>query len=93
MFYFLSLQDNCSSMEKLVTSQVDAIIAALQQRKEELITYIRREKEYKLRSLKAEVSSLTHRLQQTTALIQFCIEALKETDPSAYLQVCKRHSV
>ncbi|ODN00190.1 E3 ubiquitin-protein ligase TRIM9 [Orchesella cincta] len=81
------MMDNCTSMEGLVTTQVDAIIAALQQRKEELITYIRREKDYKLRSLKAEVSSLTHRLQQTTALIHFCIEALKETDPSAYLQI------
>lgn len=78
-------------MESLMTSQVDAIIAALQQRKEELITYIRREKDYKLRSLKAEVSSMTHRLQQTTALIHFCIEALKETDPSAYLQVSFPH--
>ena len=74
-------------MENLVAAQVDGIVEALQQRKQELITYIRREKEYKLRSLKTEVSSHTQRLQQTTALIQFCIEALKETDPSAYLQV------
>ena len=74
-------------MENLVTAQVDSIVEALQQRKQELISYIRREKEYKLRSLKTEVSSHTQRLQQTTALIQFCIEALKETDPSAYLQV------
>jgi hypothetical protein len=50
-----------------------------------LIIFI--EKEYKLRSLKAEVSSHGARLQQTTALIQFCIEALKETDPLAFLQV------
>ena len=75
-------------MENLVSAQVDAIIETLQQRKQELVTYIRREKEYKLRSLKTEVSSHTQRLQQTTALIQFCIEALKDTDPSAFLQVC-----
>ena len=74
-------------MEYLVTSQIDTIIEALQTRKQELISFIHREKEYKLRSLKSEVSSHAQKLQQTTALIQFCIEALKESDPSAYLQV------
>lgn len=74
-------------MENLVTAQIDAIVEALQQRKLELCNFIKKEKEYKLRSLKAEVSSHTQRLQQTTSLIQFCIEALKETDPLAYLQV------
>lgn len=29
----------------------------------------------------------TGKLQQTTGLIQFCIEALKETDNAAFLQV------
>lgn len=31
----------------------------------------------------------TGKLQQTTGLIQFCIEALKETDNAAFLQVWK----
>lgn len=31
--------------------------------------------------------SCTGKLQQTTGLIQFCIEALKETDSAAFLQV------
>ncbi|ENN78546.1 hypothetical protein YQE_04989, partial [Dendroctonus ponderosae] len=34
-----------------------------------------------------QVTTCTSRLQQTTALLQFCIEALKETDSSAFLQV------
>lgn len=33
-------------------------------------------------------TSCTGKLQQTTGLIQFCIEALKETDSAAFLQVC-----
>lgn len=32
-------------------------------------------------------TSCTGKLQQTTGLIQFCIEALKETDSAAFLQV------
>jgi len=75
------------SLESQVAAQVDAIIESLQKRKQELINFIQKEKEYKLRSLKTEVSSQGQRLQQTTALIQFCIEALKETDPLAFLQV------
>lgn len=34
-------------------------------------------------------ASCTGKLQQTTGLIQFCIEALKETDSAAFLQVLK----
>ena len=70
-----------------MAAQIDTIIATLQNRKQELTAYIQREKEYKLKSLKSDVSSHAQRLLQTTALIQFCIEALKETDPCAYLQV------
>lgn len=33
----------------------------------------------------------TGKLQQTTGLIQFCIEALKETDNAAFLQVYNQH--
>nr|CAH7741146.1 unnamed protein product [Callosobruchus chinensis] len=34
-----------------------------------------------------QAATCTQRLQQTTALLQFCIEALKETDSAAFLQV------
>jgi hypothetical protein len=84
---FCPLQESSLSLEKQMAHQMDAIIECLQKRKQELMDFIRKEKEYKLRSLKAEVTSHGQRLGQTTALIQFCIEALKETDPLAFLQV------
>ncbi|KAH8248882.1 hypothetical protein KR032_003968 [Drosophila birchii] len=37
--------------------------------------------------LQDQQSNCTGKLQQTTGLIQFCIEALKETDSAAFLQV------
>lgn len=37
--------------------------------------------------LQEQQSSCTGKLQHTTGLIQFCIEALKETDSAAFLQV------
>lgn len=39
--------------------------------------------------IKDQQSNCTGKLQQTTGLIQFCIEALKETDSAAFLQVSR----
>lgn len=57
MQFIFFLQESSLSLEKQVTAQVDAIIENLQRRKHELMEFIHKEKEYKLRSLKAEVSS------------------------------------
>ncbi|GFX26786.1 e3 ubiquitin-protein ligase TRIM9 [Trichonephila clavipes] len=40
-----------------------------------------------MKSLKEQVTVCTSKLQQTTGLLQFCIEALKETDPTTFLQI------
>lgn len=59
----------------------------------QLLECIRQDKELRVRALKDQVVTCTQRLQQTTALLQFCIEALKETDSSAFLQVsCFSHA-
>lgn len=41
--------------------------------------------------LQEQQLNCTGKLQQTTGLIQFCIEALKETDSAAFLQVSRRN--
>lgn len=41
----------------------------------------------RIRSLKEQSNLCTKRLQNATGLLQFCIEALKETDNAAFLQV------
>lgn len=51
------------------------------------MTFARKEKDYKLRILRDQVMACTGKLQQTTGLIQFCIEALKDNDSLSYLQV------
>lgn len=38
-------------------------------------------------TVQEQQSNCTSKLQKTTSLIQFCIEALKETDNAAFLQV------
>uniref|UniRef100_A0A182VKU6 Fibronectin type-III domain-containing protein n=1 Tax=Anopheles merus TaxID=30066 RepID=A0A182VKU6_ANOME len=79
--------DSCIEFERLVTVQCEALIAAINARRDVLLDVIRSDKEAKIRTLKDQQASCTGKLQQTTGLIQFCIEALKETDSAAFLQV------
>lgn len=81
------LQENCEEFEAVVTAQCDALIEAIRNRRAQLLECIRQDKEMRVRALKEQVVTCTARLQQTTALLQFCIEALKETDSAAFLQV------
>lgn len=84
---FLCSQDNCTTFESTVEEQCLQLAAALEARKQQLLEFVRQERELRLRSLREQVTSCTARLQQTTALLQFCIEALKETDSVTFLQV------
>ncbi|KAL1479600.1 hypothetical protein MTO96_051722 [Rhipicephalus appendiculatus] len=59
----------------------------LEARRRELLAFARREREAKLKALKGQLANCTVTLQRTTALLQFCIEALKETDHAAFLQI------
>lgn len=81
------VNENCEDFEAIVTAQCDALIEAIHLRRAQLLECIRQDKEIRIRALKEQVTTCTSRLQQTTALLQFCIEALKETDSSAFLQV------
>uniref|UniRef100_A0A5S6QUH1 RING-type E3 ubiquitin transferase n=1 Tax=Trichuris muris TaxID=70415 RepID=A0A5S6QUH1_TRIMR len=80
-------QSNSADVGAFIVGQCDRMIAALQQRKEALLNMAMREKEHKNRLLRDQISSCTNLLQKTNGLIQFCIEALKEVDPVAFLQV------
>ncbi|XP_001988736.2 E3 ubiquitin-protein ligase TRIM9 isoform X3 [Drosophila grimshawi] len=79
--------ESCIEFERVVHAQCDALIQAIHERREYLLEAIRNDKDTKIRILKDQQSNCTGKLQQTTGLIQFCIEALKETDSAAFLQV------
>lgn len=59
----------------------------LQSRKARLIEAARQTREARVRLLRDQVSRCAGHLQNTTGLLTFCIEALKETDSAAFLQV------
>lgn len=73
--------------EGVVSAQCDALIEAIQLRRDQLLECIRQDKELRVRALREQVGNCTSKLQQTTGLLQFCIEALKETDSASFLQV------
>ena len=73
--------------EALVTSQCDSLIDALKRRKQELLEFVSHEREMKTKILKDQAASCTSHLQRTTGLLYFCVEVLKESDPTSFLQV------
>ncbi|KAG5674656.1 hypothetical protein PVAND_004610 [Polypedilum vanderplanki] len=79
--------ESCMEFERLVSAQCESLIQMIHERREFLLDTIRIDKEAKLRTLKEQQLNCTGKLQQTNGLIQFCIEALKETDSAAFLQV------
>ncbi|KAK6640188.1 E3 ubiquitin-protein ligase trim9 [Polyplax serrata] len=81
------VNENCTDFEDSITVQCDQLIESINEKKLQLIDFIRQDKETKLKLLKEQVSTCTYKLQHTTGLLQFCIEALKETDSTAFLQV------
>lgn len=75
------------ALEEEVEDRVANLISMLQARKSRLIEAARQTREARVRSLRDQVARCATHLQATTALLTFCIEALKETDSAAFLQI------
>ena len=63
------------------------MIHMLELKKKELVDFIETEKMIKTKSIKDKVGYLSSKIQKTTGLLQFCVETLKEQDPSSFLQI------
>ncbi|KRZ14047.1 E3 ubiquitin-protein ligase TRIM9 [Trichinella zimbabwensis] len=81
------VQTNSVDFEALIVTQCDKLIVAIEQRKQELLDLALREKETKNQLFRDQIFNCTNQLQKTTGLVQFCIEALKEVDPIAFIQI------
>lgn len=80
-------QEECVTLEEEVEDRVTNLVSLLQARKLRLIEAARQTREARVRSLRDQVARCATHLQATTALLTFCIEALKETDSAAFLQI------
>lgn len=81
------LQVNSHELELQVRRQCDALIEAVERRKSELISSISQHRLRKHQSFNEHMSECTTKLHRNTGLLQFAIETLKESDPSAFLLV------
>ena len=67
--------------------EIDQLIRTLETKKQELLNYIHEEIERKIQLIHQQYSAYNSHIQRTTGFLQFSVEALKESDPFAYLQV------
>ncbi|EGI66965.1 Tripartite motif-containing protein 9 [Acromyrmex echinatior] len=81
------VHEECVALEEEVEDRVTNLVSLLQARKSRLIEAARQTREARVRSLRDQVARCATHLQATTALLTFCIEALKETDSAAFLQI------
>lgn len=81
------VHEECCALEKEVEERVSNLVSMLQARKSRLIEAARQTREARVRALRDQVTRCATHLQTTTALLTFCIEALKETDSAAFLQI------
>ncbi|XP_063975384.1 E3 ubiquitin-protein ligase TRIM9 isoform X2 [Diachasmimorpha longicaudata] len=81
------VHEECAALEDEVEDRVVSLVTMLQSRKSRLIEAARQTRDARVRSLRDQVARCATHLQATTALLTFCIEALKETDSSAFLQI------
>jgi tripartite motif-containing protein 9/67 len=63
------------------------MIRLLELKKKELCEFVDIEKTSKIKSVKDQVSYLSCKIQKTTGLLQYCVETLKEQDPSSFLLI------
>lgn len=85
---FSLLQKNGEIFEENLIKDIDNLIQTLENKKQELLTYIHKEIERKISLIHQQYASYNAHIQRTTGFLQFSIEALKESDPYAYIQVC-----
>ncbi|CAI2352670.1 unnamed protein product [Caenorhabditis sp. 36 PRJEB53466] len=81
------IHNNCNNFKSSLCIQIDQLIEQLQMRKAKLMQHVEEQAETKRRILKSQIVRCTGKWKKTSALIQFCIEALKEPDPSIYMQI------
>ncbi|XP_067099999.1 E3 ubiquitin-protein ligase TRIM9 isoform X1 [Osmerus mordax] len=81
------IQENGVEFEACLVAQCDALIDALNRRKAQLLSRVNNEHEHKLKVVRDQISHCTVKLRQTTGLMEYCLEVIKENDPSGFLQI------
>ncbi|XP_050736556.1 E3 ubiquitin-protein ligase TRIM9-like [Eriocheir sinensis] len=76
---------HCDTLAAEVERQCGELLEAVQQARTRLLAQLAAEREATTKIYREEAAACTRRLHRTTGLVQFCIEAIKEPDPAAFM--------
>lgn len=74
-------------MEKQIDHTCTEVTRAIERRRDELIRAARNTRSQAITNMRSLTSHAAQKLREATALLHFSIEALKESDHAAFLQV------
>ncbi|KAI1720865.1 SPRY domain-containing protein [Ditylenchus destructor] len=78
---------NYNEFASVLDNQFEALLEELKNQRQKLLDFVEAERLRKKAIMKNQIGRCAGHLGKTTALIQFCIEVLKEPEPLAYIQV------
>uniref|UniRef100_A0A8D2A537 Tripartite motif-containing protein 67 n=1 Tax=Sus scrofa TaxID=9823 RepID=A0A8D2A537_PIG len=81
------VQENGLDYEACLVAQCDALVDALTRQKAKLLTKVTKEREHKVKMVWDQINHCTLKLRQSTGLMEYCLEVIKENDPSGFLQI------
>ncbi|KAM5235808.1 tripartite motif-containing protein 67 isoform 2-T2 [Ctenodactylus gundi] len=81
------IQENGLDYEACLVAQCDALADALTRQKAKLLTKVTKEREHKLKMVWDQINHCTLKLRQSTGLMEYCLEAMRENDPAGFLQI------
>nr|XP_002741117.1 PREDICTED: E3 ubiquitin-protein ligase TRIM9-like [Saccoglossus kowalevskii] len=81
------VQVNTVEFEASLVAQFDQLMEAIKQRKEQLLSDVNHERDFKIKMVKDHIGQCTGKVRQTNGLLEFSIEVMKETDPASFLLV------
>ncbi|ELR59675.1 hypothetical protein M91_14827, partial [Bos mutus] len=81
------IQENGLDYEACLVAQCDALVDALTRQKAKLLTKVTKEREHKLKMVWDQINHCTLKLRQSTGLMEYCLEVIKENDPAGFLQI------
>nr|XP_026500330.1 E3 ubiquitin-protein ligase TRIM9 isoform X1 [Vanessa tameamea] len=81
------INESCEELEVQIDQACAEITRAIERRRDELIRAARNTRSQAVTNMRSLTSQAAQKLREATALLHFSIEALKESDHAAFLQV------
>lgn len=81
------LEETACKTKNVLAAEIDDMIRTLEAKKKELVELIDAERAARVKIVREQVGLLSGKINKTTGLLQYCVETLKEQDPSSFLLV------